>query len=39
VGEFDNANAGKRKRMHQKNLRAALEMAVRPPEGAALPEA
>jgi hypothetical protein len=37
VGEFDNANAGKRKLMHQKNLRAVLEMAVRPPEGAALP--
>jgi len=39
VGEFDNANAGKWKRMHQKNLRAALELAARPPEGAALAEA
>jgi hypothetical protein len=39
VGEFDNANASKRKRMHQKNLRAALELAARPPEGASLPEA
>jgi hypothetical protein len=35
VGEFDNANAGKRKRMHQKNLRAVLGMAARLPEGAA----
>jgi hypothetical protein len=39
VGEFDYANAGKRKRMHQKNLRAALEMPARLPKGAALPEA
>jgi len=39
VGEFDNANAGKRKRMHQKNLRAVLEMAARLPEGAARDEA
>jgi hypothetical protein len=39
VREFDNANAGKRKRMHQKNLRAVLGLAARPPEGAALPEA
>jgi hypothetical protein len=38
VGEFDNANAGKRKLMHQKNLRAALEMQARLPKGAALPE-
>jgi hypothetical protein len=39
VGEFDNANAGKWKRMHQKNLRAALEMPARLPKGEALPEA
>jgi hypothetical protein len=39
VGKFDNANAGKWKRMHQKDLRAALEMAARPPEGASSPEA
>jgi hypothetical protein len=39
VGEFDNANAGKRKRMHQKNLRAVLGMPARPPEGAACTKA
>ena len=33
VREFDNANAGKRKRMHQKDLRAVLEIAARLPEG------
>jgi hypothetical protein len=38
MGEFNNANTGKRKLMHQKNLRAALEMKARPPEGAALAE-
>jgi hypothetical protein len=39
MGEFNNANTGKRKLMHQKNLRAALEMPARLPKGAALPEA